>query len=77
MDGIAPTLVVSHILKSTLISRIVVQDILIIFRHFSSQDTLLKGRTVINFQIFPNMRRIDAGKRQNKRRMLENMKLQH
>ena len=34
---------------STLISRIVVQDILIIFHQFSSQDTLIKGRTIINF----------------------------
>ena len=34
--------------KPTLVSRMEVQDILIIFQHFSSQDILIRDRTVIS-----------------------------
>ena len=37
---------------NTLVSLIVVQDILIVFQHFSSQDILIKDRTFINFRTF-------------------------
>ena len=36
----------------TLVTLIVVQDILIVFQHFSSQDILIKDRTFINFRTF-------------------------
>ena len=38
--------------SSTLVTLIVVQDILIVFQHFSSQDTLIKDRTLIKFGTF-------------------------
>ena len=44
-----PWLLVNTHPGSTLVFRIEVQDILIIFQHFSSQDILIRDRTVINF----------------------------
>ena len=40
----------------TLVFRIEVQDILIIFQHFSSQDILIKDRTFINFERFQEIK---------------------
>jgi len=39
----------TQILLITLVSLIEVQDILIIFQHFSSQEALIRDRTLINF----------------------------
>ena len=42
----------TFIFIDTLVTLIVVQDILIVFQHFSSQDILIKDRTFINFRTF-------------------------